>query len=322
MRVRLLILLVIVLICLSCLSSPPQKVDIPHTDIIYQVVSNSDQNEHLSSQVGFINADGTGRAYIQLDEPLGVVRPFMSKSADDIYYFTPYGARVVDAEGASINKFSRDGEHDWCDSNDYTYNGFVFPISFQRKRYFLVSAVGDQKIEIVNFDSKSCSVIKTLVLVSDPRNDYIFSASPANTSNLIIYSETIFSNPSGSIDLIKTIDAQTGAEKTILEGGWNPTFSPDDQKIAYAEIDGVYVANADGTEPRRLASIPLPGAMEGGVIARSPYPFWSPDGKWLVYHKCADDCQSPLDYAIYKMNVDSGVEEKITDMGLFPVWIK
>ena len=114
---------------------------------------------------------------------------------------------------------------------DYGYHGFVYPVSFKGKRDLLVST--SERIEIVNDNSKKCNVIITIVQVSDPRDDYIGSASSANGSELIIYDETVFSGSSESVNVIKTLDLQTGAEKKILEGGWNPTFSPDDQKIAY-----------------------------------------------------------------------------------------
>ncbi len=320
MRVRLLILLVIVLICMSCLSSAPQKVVIPRTDLIYQVVSDSNEPEHQSPQVGFVNADGTGKTSINLLDGY-LVRPFMSKSMDGIYYFTPFGP-AIDAGGAGIDILSGDGKYARCHTmeEDYNYNGFVFPVSFQGKSDLLVST--PVRIEVVNYDSEKCNVIKTLVKVPDPNHDFILSASPANKSGLIIYAESVDLSPSASTDTIKTLDLQTGTEKKILEGGRSPTFSPDDQSIAYTDDNGIYVANADGTESRRVISFHVPNPPAESGYRWSAYPFWSPDGKWLVYHKCADDCQSPLDFAIYKVNVNSGVEEKITDMGLYPVWIK
>jgi hypothetical protein len=43
----------------------------------------------------------------------------------------------------------------------------------------------------------------------------------------------------------------------------------------------------------------------------------------LVYHKCVNQsCEELSDFSIYKINVQSGEEEKIIDNGLFPVWIK
>ncbi len=320
MRLKLLIPPLVLILCLSCLSSLP-KVVIPKADIIYQVVSNSDQDDHLSSQVGFINADGTGKAFVQLDKTFEVLRPFMSNAADDIYYLTPFEPSI-DAGGRSIQILSADGTYNTCHTmeEDYNYNGFVFPVSFQGKSDLLIST--SVRIEIVNYDSGDCSVIKTLVQVPDPNHDFILSASPANKSDLIIYSESIDSSSSESVNVVRTLNLQTGAEKKILDGGWNLTFSPDDQKIAYDSYGGIYVANADGAEPKQLVSYYVPNPFVENGKSWSAYPFWSPDGKWLVYDKCADDCQSPLDFAIYKVNVDSGVEEKITDMGLFPVWIK
>ena len=82
MRLKLLILPLILILCLSCLSSLP-KVVIPKANIIYQVVSDSNENDHLSPQVGFINADGTGKTSITLSEN-NLIRPFMSKSMNSI----------------------------------------------------------------------------------------------------------------------------------------------------------------------------------------------------------------------------------------------
>ena len=319
MRLKLLIPPLVLILCLSCLSGLP-KVVIPEADIIYQVVSDSSENDHLSPQVGFINADGTGKTSITLSENY-LIRPFMSKSMDGIYYFTPFEPSIS-AGGLGIHILSSDGTYSTCRTldEDYNYNGFVFPVSFQGKRDLLVS--NPSRIEIINFDSGKCNVIKTPAQVSDPRNEFIGMASPANKSSLIIYSESVNSSPSASSDTIKTLDLQTGTEKKILEGGWSPTFSPDDQSIAYTDDNGIYVANADGAKPRRIVSFHVPNPLIESGHGWSAYPFWSPDGKWLVYHKCSDNCKTSLDFAIYKVNIDSGVEQKITDMGLYPVWIR
>jgi Tol biopolymer transport system component len=56
-----------------------------------------------------------------------------------------------------------------------------------------------------------------------------------------------------------------------------------------------------------------------------PKPIWSPDGNWLVYHKCEledpeRECLYLEDYVIYKVNVHTGEEVKIIEGGLNPYW--
>lgn len=63
---------------------------------------------------------------------------------------------------------------------------------------------------------------------------------------------------------------------------WEPVFSPDGSRIAFSrfkegpegEVSAVHVANADGTQVRRLT--PFDGIVE--------HPRWSPDGATVVYN--------------------------------------
>lgn len=58
------------------------------------------------------------------------------------------------------------------------------------------------------------------------------------------------------------------ADANGQDGAW----SPDGTKLAYAEDHDLYIAHADGTEPRKIASLP-------GVTG---WPVWSPDGKTII----------------------------------------
>jgi len=58
------------------------------------------------------------------------------------------------------------------------------------------------------------------------------------------------------------------AETKGTAGAW----SPDNQHLAYADLDTLYLANADGTGPRKLSTLPFP------AIDIS----WSPDGRELA----------------------------------------
>jgi len=122
-------------------------------------------------------------------------------------------------------------------------------------------------------------------------------------------------------------DLASGLEITI-GNGFAPAWSPDGQWIAFTGVDGIYLVKADGTDKRRVVEYQSP---EGG--GRPPFeedwpplPSWSPDGNWLVYHKCTlepglrTNCNAREDYAIFKVNIETGEEIKILDGGLNPYW--
>ncbi len=74
------------------------------------------------------------------------------------------------------------------------------------------------------------------------------------------------------------------------------SWSPDGKKLAYVNGSDLYVASADGTDPRKLLS-----GQDSSVWAWRP--LWSPDGKrlrWDYYHMGNQGAK------IWEMNVDGG----------------
>jgi Tol biopolymer transport system component len=49
-------------------------------------------------------------------------------------------------------------------------------------------------------------------------------------------------------------------------------------------------------------------------------PTWSPDSKWLVYHRCVRENPPISDCTIYKVNIETGIEVKLAEGGVFPSW--
>jgi TolB protein len=88
------------------------------------------------------------------------------------------------------------------------------------------------------------------------------------------------------------MDINTGKIQKVLEGGYNPSFSPDDTKIAYTDENGIYIADSNGANRQRLLSLFFPKIFDFDLL---PTPFWSPDGTLLIYHnvlmKFARSCQ-------------------------------
>jgi Tol biopolymer transport system component len=136
----------------------------------------------------------------------------------------------------------------------------------------------------------------------------------------IAYTELDFSKtlPYQYHIIVWNIDSKQGVQ---VGDGINAAISPDNQLIAYTWFDGIYVMAIDGTNKRRLVEYDARGHNDFGDAP--PAPRWSPDGKWLVYHKCLkgrDACYYAKDYSIFRVEVASGFEAKILDGGAFPFW--
>jgi TolB protein len=69
------------------------------------------------------------------------------------------------------------------------------------------------------------------------------------------------------------MNADGSGAKEILRRASEPTFSPDGTKIAYyGWTDGIYVADADGSNPRKILSDGNTGFLE-----------WSHNGRWIAF---------------------------------------
>jgi len=87
-----------------------------------------------------------------------------------------------------------------------------------------------------------------------------------------------------------------GSDEVHFPGGLDARWSPDGRRIAYA---GVYVANADGSNPQLITAGP-PGEDRN--------PQWSPDGSKIAFTSNRDGNQE-----IYVVNVDDKEETRLTN---------
>ncbi len=74
-------------------------------------------------------------------------------------------------------------------------------------------------------------------------------------------------------NFIWIMNADGSGAKQILERASEPAFSPDGTKIAYYHwTDGLFVANVDGTNPKKIL-----GESNAGYLS------WSHDGRWIAF---------------------------------------
>lgn len=88
---------------------------------------------------------------------------------------------------------------------------------------------------------------------------------------------------------VRVIDLRTSSDQVVIESGYSPAWSPDGQQIAYVvqaeESAHLYIANADGTDPR-------PMITDKTWVSD---PEWSPDGSYLIFTRPEGIYIAPLD---------------------------
>jgi Tol biopolymer transport system component len=83
-------------------------------------------------------------------------------------------------------------------------------------------------------------------------------------------------------------------------------------------MDGaLYLMKADGSEQKLLVKKLF---WDSNHKDNTVQPEWSPDSKWLVYHRCVGRTSPISNCTIYKVNIETGIEVKLAEGGMFPSW--
>jgi len=112
----------------------------------------------------------------------------------------------------------------------------------------------------------------------------------------------------GSTDWTVHTRNADGSNDVMLIAGAQPAWSPDGSMIAYVD-NGIWIMNADGSNPRRLYHV------DPGTLHSALYPTWSPDGSRIAYLGGAGAI------AVQQVNLPTGIQ--ITPPGVIadrPSW--
>lgn len=290
----------------SC--SGNSSVQFPNTELIYQ----SSRSEAPS--IGFINADGSSNTLLAVD--FYATQPVASADGTVLYFRQIPGhlASVQPGWGAKFS-FWREGYSVGDCSDKWWGATAIVPLKTPLQALVLL---GSKKLLQVDVDK--CQEEKLLIEYGDDQKQDMRAPSISSDDSQLLYTERTLTPASPYNYEIVSMDLASG-QVTHLGIGINAVFSPDDSKIAYTNFDGIYMMDADGANRRLILEYDARGHND--FENAPPAPQWSPDGKWLIYHKCMkpqDLCSHPADYSIFKVDTITSEETMVKTGGVFPSW--
>lgn len=284
------------------------RIEIPNADIVYNSIS-IDNKEHHIDVIGFYSLQNKKTETVDFD--WNTILP---------YYINPNELIVINKKGYPGDYMDslghlmilRDNQIARC-SSPQTFGDYVKPYNGKA----LISSL--EGIYLIN--PVDCTVEKTVLSIKDVQDVFTGQFGTFDLSgsgNLLI-----FSNGSLPISKLMLKDLSTGEMTDLHLNGANPSFSPNEESVAYLGSDGIYLIDINGTSSKLL--VPLGETMDGSYMSRGnpSKPNWSPDGAKLVYHKCSSkslNCGAIEDYDIYVYDIETNQEELIIHGGLNPSW--
>lgn len=278
-----------------------------------------------SGGLGFINSDGTNTAHLKFS-----VQMYKGRLGGG---YTGSGVRpVITGDGRAVVVKVSASHYRYMQNNNplVLWRAGEYPI--------LCTQWGEQYMPLLTADQTHLFIRSEQGLSIYPLESCGVEHGPES-----IYAD-IVGNPSPDLRYVAHVDAPSilsgddryimihdmiTGEETEIDVGDYPAWSRDSQWLAYTGRDGIYVVNAiNKTKPQRVVEYVNPIGEQYPAYSHINYNVppevsWSPDGLWLVYHRWVvknSGIDYPQYYAIFKVNIQTGVEVKIVDSGMYPSW--
>jgi hypothetical protein len=306
--------LTILLALLSGCSGPIVEV-LPDTDIVFQSMWTGTR----ANTLGFVDADGSNLTYVQVGCCRDGLPAFPAWTPDGDYLIFR-AIRVVwhggdlYAIGPDRRLISYPTEVACCGGGAaITEDG----------RHFVINAdpYGVKHLHLVAIESGE---IKE-TLITEPRQQagVGIGTRAVHESRLVYRHRELIGDQTTSSLIVRDLDS---GQEIVLATAYfieKPALSPDGRSVAYTVANGIYVVPVTGGASRRIVGTAVLRSFLGYPVA-VPAASWSPDGEWLVYHRCTlpgqQYCGGLADYSIFKVNVETGEEILLVEQGLYPYW--
>jgi hypothetical protein len=318
-------LLVLALLTVTGCGRSPRvtRQPLPDRDIVFQLSHHYASEKHI----GFINADGSGFIVVAITHQRTSTdvdpRPFWTSDGQLLLFAANFerGLLGITSDGM-LRKYSR-----WIARAAPLRNPSLV---------VLLTAFDESRSEIALFDLDTSQIIRSFVVEDE---DHPSIGTSALSGSMLVYRRWWIpdpgANPLYGIEEIVLVDIDTGEEQVLArrEGEDaesyldSPAISPDGEWVVYTAADGLHLVRPDGNDDRLL--LPMDVVREDVLGERTdlypPEAAWSPDSGWLVYHRCVLPtqriCGPEADqYAIFKLNIETGEEVLLVEGGVNPYW--
>lgn len=287
-------------------------------------VSMSEDRLTLTDESGsattYIRPEALGRtAQAIRDNPIGKSEADLSDLSGRIVFSLEGNIAIVNANGTNLTKLTSNASH-FASNTDATWsNGgdliaFSSSASDPSNQIYVMSADGTnlRKVTDDNYnrhwgpswspDNQSFVYVCEWSICTvnvDGSNVQTIIDGQGSASSVAWSPDGKFIVYSGNGMYIANADG-SNARKLTERGGGDMDWSPDSQSIVFASSGDIYKVNVDGTNEQNLTS----GTQSDQA------PDWSPDGKFIVFASSPESNQAP---DLYVMNADGSNLRQLTN---------